>query len=73
MGVDLQETDSVYVDLQDQISSQKRAWLYQIVELEKQVQELKEEIQSLRGGEKCFTCGRGGFDLDVHVPSLRRS
>ncbi|KAJ6519685.1 hypothetical protein C8R45DRAFT_852801 [Mycena sanguinolenta] len=46
--------------LQDQISNAKKAWQRHIWELEGQVRDLKAEVDGLRGGEYCETCGRGG-------------
>ncbi len=71
-AVECRDSEAAYMNLQDQIFQQKRTWLHQIVEMEKQIKELREEIDNLRTGEKCLSCGRGGTSWGSHHGVLNR-
>ncbi|KZS95945.1 hypothetical protein SISNIDRAFT_483360 [Sistotremastrum niveocremeum HHB9708] len=55
-----EDPEAVIVALQDQIVKSRKAWQLQTWEYESQIKELKAELEILRAGERCNTCGRGG-------------
>ncbi|KAF9022460.1 hypothetical protein BDZ89DRAFT_1115480 [Hymenopellis radicata] len=66
------DQSSVIQALQDQITSAKKAWQRHIWELEGQIRDLKEEVETLRGADKeeyCSSCGRGQASSDHSTSS----
>ncbi len=66
------DQSSVIQALQDQITSAKKAWQRHIWELEGQIRDLKEEVETLRAGDKedyCSSCGRGQASSDHSTSS----
>lgn len=60
-GGDISKDDpsSLIATLQDQLRESRKAWQRQIWELEGQVRDLKAELEEMRSGETCETCGHG--------------
>ena len=58
---DTEREDPSYVisALKEQIRTSRKTWQRQIWDLEAQVRDLRIELEDLRMGEKCETCGRG--------------
>lgn len=50
---------AVIASLKEQLQNSSKKWQHRVWELEGQIRDLKAEIDELKSGEKCESCGRG--------------
>lgn len=64
-NVGMNDQSALIAALQEQIASSRKAWQRQIWELEGQVRDLKAELEELKSGSTCETCGRDRLRSEV--------
>lgn len=60
-GIYSEDPTVVIASLKEQIRTSRKLWQQQVWELEGQVRDLKIEIEEMKTGDVCETCGRGVF------------
>lgn len=59
LGATEDDPAAIVASLKEKLQNESKKWQHQVWELECQVRDLKSELEGLKSGDKCESCGRG--------------